>query len=581
MEGQDEKVRFTDDEVQEICRRYAKARSDRMYWESNWQEIAEYIIPERANITVTSIPGQKKMDKIFDTTAIDALEMCASGLNGLMTNEALDWFELKMEDDSLNSSPEVAQWLEDCALKMHSAIKTSNFQMEIYENYLDALSLGTTSLYISEGKETDLSFQARHINEICILENSDGFVDTLFREFTLTLRQIIQQFGEKSLTPKMQDSNKKENGGEDDEFKILHTIYPRSDDKREQDMQGNYKGGQKNLPFASVYIAMDEDKVISEGGYNEFPYAVPRTKKMTGEIYGRSPAWNALPDIKMVNAMCKTYLRAIQKMTDPPVQMPDEGYALPVKLGPGGINFYSDPGGTKNQKGIEPISTGSQPQFADEEIDKRRASIKSKFFYDLWILPEQPNMTATEVLERIQQKLRIIGPFLGRFQYELLKPIVQRVFGIMYRAGKLLDPPLKVAQAGKINVVFISPISDAQQAYQAETINKAMMMIGPIAQADPEVLDNFDRDGITRLLWKDLRAPLSLLVNKDDVQKKRDARAQAAQQQQQMQQLMGATQAAKNLKGTGVIEGMMNQTQNQSGAAPNLGPNAGTPTTLQ
>jgi hypothetical protein len=151
----------------------------------------------------------------------------------------------------------------------------------------------------------------------------------------------------------------------------------------------------------------------------------------------------------------------------------------------------------------------------------------------------------------------------------------------MYRAGKLLEPPMEVKQAGKVNVVFISPISDAQQAYQAETINKAMMMIAPIAQADPEVMDNFDRDGITRLLWKDLRAPLSLLVNQDTVKKNRDARAQAQQAQANMQQAVQATQVAKNLKGTGVIEGMMNQNQNQSGSPPNLGPNAGPPMTMQ
>lgn len=563
MEGQGEKTRFSSQEIDDILIRYSFAKTGRSTWESNWQELAEYIIPERANITTTSVPGDKKMSKIIDTTALDALELWASGLNGLMTNDALDWFALKMEDDNLNGIQEVSIWLEDTARRMHAAIRASNFQMEIYEVYLDAGSLGTTSLYITEGVNTDLQFQARHINEICVIENSDGFVDTLFREFELTARQVEQQFGSEALTEAMRKAQNEKK--EDQKFAILHYIHPRSDEKREKDGNGEFKEHAKSLPFASVYIAKEEKKVISEGGYHEFPYAVPRTKKMTGEIYGRSPAWNALPDIKMVNAMCKTYLRTVQKMADPPISMADEGWVLPVKLGPGGINYYSDAGGQSTGREIKTIGTGSQPQFADQEIESRRKSIKDKFFYDLWILPEQPNMTATEVLERIQQKLRIIGPFLGRFQYELLKPIVQRVFGIMYRAGKLLDAPAQVVQSGGVDVVFTSPISDAQQAYQAEALNKTLMMAAPVFQADPSTMDNVDGDAVVRFYWDAMRAPMSLLRTVKARNGIRNARAQAQANQQRMQEAMAMTEGAKNLKGTGIMEEITRGIADQTG----------------
>ena len=564
MEGQGKTPRFSSQGIDDILIRYSFAKTGRSTWESNWQELAEYIIPERANITTTSVPGDKKMSKIIDTTALDALELWASGLNGLMTNDALDWFALKMEDDNLNGIQEISIWLEDTARRMHAAIRASNFQMEIYEVYLDAGSLGTTSLYITEGVKTDLQFQARHINEICVIENSDGFVDTLFREFDLTARQVAQQFGEDALTEAMRKANSEKK--EDQKFAILHYIYPRSDEKREKDGNGEFKEHAKSLPFASVYIAKEEKKVISEGGYHEFPYAVPRTKKMTGEIYGRSPAWNALPDIKMVNAMCKTYLRTVQKMADPPVSMPDEGYVMPVKLGPGGINYRSTVGGSgADNNDIKVIGSGSQPEFADKEIESRRKSIKDKFFYDLWILPEQPNMTATEVLERIQQKLRIIGPFLGRFQYELLKPIVQRVFGIMYRAGKLLDAPAQVIQSGGVDVVFTSPISDAQQAYQAEALNKTLMMAAPVFQADPSTMDNVDGDAVVRFYWDAMRAPMSLLRTVKARNGIRNARAQAQANQQRMQEAMAMTEGAKNLKGTGIMEEITRGIADQTG----------------
>jgi len=563
MEGQDGKKRFSEEDIKDVIKRYTKARSSRSVWESNWQELAEYIIPERANITTSSMPGQKKTSKIVDTTALDALELWASGLNGLMTNEALDWFSLKLANDNLNDDQDVAIWLEDTANRMHAAIRESNFQMEIYECYLDAGSLGTTSIYITEGVTTALQFQARHINEICIAENSDGFVDTIFREFELTARQIKQQFGEDSLTPSMKSISKDD---EDKLFKLFHHVYPRSDDQREKDDNGDFKENAKSMPFASVYIALDEKKVLAEGGYPEFPYAVPRTKKMTGEIYGRSPSWNALPDIKMVNAMCKTYLRTIQKMADPPVALSDEGWLLPIRLSAGGINLYSDAGGQATGREIKTIGTGSQPQFADKEIESRRQSIKQKFFYDLWMLPEQPNMTATEVLERIQQKLRIIGPFLGRFQYELLKPIVLRVFGIMYRAGKLLEIPEVLARIpGSVKIVFTSPISDAQQAYQAEALNKTMMMASPMLQVAPESIDNIDSDAIVRFYWDTMRAPMSLLRKEADVDKIREDRQKAAKEQKQQVEMMAMTEGAKNLKGTGIMDGIVQGVADQTG----------------
>jgi hypothetical protein len=185
-----------------------------------------------------------------------------------------------------------------------------------------------------------------------------------------------------------------------------------------------------NKPFASIYLDPAEKMIIGESGYDEFPYCVPRFLKASFEIgYGRSPAMTALPDTKMVNKMSEVVIRASQLQIHPPLMVPDDGFMLPVRTTPGGLNFYRS--GTRDR--IEPLNIGANNPLGEMQLEQRRQAIRAAFYVDQLILGTGPQMTATEVVQRTEEKMRLLGPLTGRLSQELLQPLISRVYSILAR----------------------------------------------------------------------------------------------------------------------------------------------------
>ena len=183
------------------------------------------------------------------------------------------------------------------------------------------------------------------------------------------------------------------------------------------------------MPFESVYLEYKNGNELSVSGFKEFPFVVPRYLKASHEIYGRSPAMTALPDVKMLNEMSKTTIKAAQKQVDPPLLVPDDGFLLPVRTVPGGLNFYRS--GTRDR--IEPLNIGANNPLGLNMEEQRRDAIRAVFYVNQLMMQQGPQMTATEVIQRNEEKMRLLGPVLGRLQSELLKPLIDRVFNILLR----------------------------------------------------------------------------------------------------------------------------------------------------
>jgi hypothetical protein len=183
-----------------ILERYASLRTERQNWESHWQDVADYMLPRKADITKNRSKGDKRHELIFDGTATHALELLAASLHGMLTNTVSPWFYLKYKNDELNQEDEAMEWLEDCTRVLNQAFNRSNFQQEIFELYHDLIAFGTAALFISEDDENEIRFKNIHISEIFITENEKGNVDSLTRKFKMQAKNIYNAFPKAELT---------------------------------------------------------------------------------------------------------------------------------------------------------------------------------------------------------------------------------------------------------------------------------------------------------------------------------------------------------------------------------------------
>mgnify|MGYP003973910381 FL=1 len=515
-----------------IKKRCANLESVRQTWEDHWQEILDYVMPRKADVTFVRSRGEKRTEVLYDSTAITANNLLAASLQGTLTSASLPWFHLKLRDTELNQNRDVQLWLEDAAKRMYEIFNESNFNTEVHELYLDLVSIGTGAIFVEEGSKgfdkEGIHFNCLHIAEYFIQENINGKVDTLYRKYKLTARQAIQEFGEENVGEKILESVKEK---PDKEFNFIHAVEPTEDYERAVG-KSNTK-----LPVHSCHVCTEDKMVVRTGGYNEFPYLVPRWSKATGEIFGRSPSYNALPDIKTLNKAVEIGLKAWAKAIDPPLLVQDDGVIGRVRMTPAGITVVRHDGA------IKPLQIGSNWQITDMKENQLRTSIRQAYYSDQLQLQDGPQMTATEVQVRYELMQRLLGPTLGRFQSEFLNPLIERTFGIMLRAGALLPEP-DVIQGQKIDVEYVGPLARSQRMEESVAIDRLYELAVNVVQVDPSIMDNINHDEAIRLRGDLLGVPKIVLRARDEVEELREQRQQAQMAQQQAEQQQQAAQAA-------------------------------------
>ena len=508
-----------------IMARYDRLKTGRQNWETHWQEVADYMQPRKADVTKTRSRGDKRTELIFDSSPIQAVELLAASLHGMLTNPSTPWFTLRFKDNELDQDDEAKLWLESVTEVMYTAFNRSNFQQEIFELYHDLITFGTAAMFIEEDQDDLLKFSTRHINEIYITENDKGRIDTVYRKFKITARAAIQQFG-LSLSD---DAKTKAEKDPFDDVEILHAVYPRQEfDPTKLDRE--------NMPFESVYLEYKNGNELSVGGFKEFPFVVPRYLKASHEIYGRSPAMTALPDVKMLNEMSKTTIKAAQKQVDPPLLVPDDGFLLPVRTVPGGLNFYRS--GTRDR--IEPLNIGANNPLGLNMEEQRRNAIREVFYVNQLMLQQGPQMTATEVIQRNEEKMRLLGPVLGRLQSELLKPLIDRTIAILLRNNQFAQAP-EFLSGQDVEIEYVSPLAKAQKSTELSSITRAIEILGSLANVAP-VFDYINFDALVKHVADLVGVPQKVLKLQSQVNAERE---QAAQQQEQMAEMQQLQQVAK------------------------------------
>ena len=527
------------DNIAEIFKRFESMKKERGVWESHWEEISERCLPRSSLFVGHRTAGDKRTEKLYDATAALALERFASAVESLLTPRGARWHTLRATNKELDADYDVRVWfdlVEDMLFQQRYSPK-ANFASQMHEGYISLGAFGTGALFVGEDKIAGMHYRAVHLGDIFIAEDEHGKIDTVFREFNIAARQVMRMFPDANISA---DLKKIVEEKPDTRVDILHAVMPRSDrdpTSRRTDQR----------PWLANYYEVKEKHLLEEGGEEELPYIMSRYVTGPREVYGRSPAMLVLPEIKMINEMSKTVIKAGQKVVDPPLIIADDGVILPVDLTPGGATFARLDG--RGQAPIQPLLTGGRVDIGLEMMDQRRRVINDAFLVTLFqILVETPQMTATEVLQRAQEKGALLAPTVGRQQSETLGPLIEREIAILARQGILPPPPPLLEEAeGEFEIEYVSPLSRALKAEEGVGILRTLEMVQPIAAVDPGVMDNFDTDEITRILSDTNGAPKRIMRRVEEVQQMREARQQANSTQQMLDSAEPASSAALNV----------------------------------
>jgi hypothetical protein len=303
--------------------------------------------------------------------------------------------------------------------------------------------------------------------------------------------------------------------------------------------------GKEIKAWTAIDIFMPGKEKVREAGYHEFPYAIGRFAKESGELWGRSPADVAMADIKVLNKIRELELRALNKAVDPPLIAPHQGIVGAFKLIPGAINYSREP------ERIKFLPFEGRFDLTNLKGDELKRGIRSMFMADQLIMPEKPNMTAQEVIELRDQFQRMLGPTVSRFESEVLMPIVLRTFGIGYRTGLFPPPPEKVFGLNEIDVEFVGSLAKAQKLQDVTAITQWFSMVGQAAQFSQEIIDIVNFDEALRILGDRLSVPGSAIRSLEQLQQLRTLKAQLAQEQKETNDLMQAAQGI-GLAGPGI-----------------------------
>jgi hypothetical protein len=526
--------------AEKIIQREEKLRLERFNWNQTLQEVSELVLPNRAAFTTTINPADNTHHKVFDTTAIWANEQLAAGLHGFVTPSTQRWLKMDLNNEELMEDDEVVNWLamaSDVAYK-YIYQPNSNFVSMSHEMYLDLGCLGTSVMYIEErpSRLSPLRFHTFHLAECVFDEDAEGQVNTLYRKFKWSVRKIVEKFPD-TAPKKLHEMVEK---GQNEEMEIILCVKPTEDSKKQA----------LGFAFDSVYVLVAEKVILSDKAFYEFPFAVPRWSKLSGEKMGRSPAMNCLYDIRMINEMSKTVLKSAQKIVDPPLMLPDEGFLMPIKTTPGGLNYYE----AGREDRIEPLQTGGDVGLGLEMMNQRREQILRAFYLDsMKLQKENKEMTAYEAAQRTEENMRAMSPMVSRLQNEALDRIIGRTISILGRL-QLLPPAPKQIQGLDYRVEYMSPVTRALKMAGMTGIQRMIQVVAPFMEIKPDAADKIDVDQIIDYAASTLDVPVKLIRTDKEVGDIRQQRA--AEQQKQAEAEQAEVMAGAAQKGGKAMESM-------------------------
>lgn len=521
--------------------RWAALKNERSSWMSHWSEISDYLMPRSGRFFTTDRNrGEKRHNAIYDSTGIDALHVLGAGMMSGATSPARPWFRLTTSDPGLDESAAVKQWLAQVQRLMLMVFSKSNTYRALHSVYEELGGFGTGADIVLPDYNNVIHHYSLTTGEYALATDYRGQVNTIYRELDKTVGELVGEFGRDNVSQTVKnlyDRNKL-----DAWVTIIHAIEPRTErDTRMRDA--------KNMAFKSCYFepGAAAGQYLRESGFKTFPGVAPRWAVSGGDIYGNSPGMQALGDIKQLQHEQLRKAQAIDLKTKPPLQMPTALKNAETDFLPGGSTFVDMTSPNGGIRTAFEVNLDLSHLLAD--IQDVRERVRRAFYADMFLMLSSgvnTQMTATEVAERHEEKLLMLGPVIERLHNELLDPLIEMTFERMLQAG-IVPPPPDELQGMELNIEFVSMLAQAQRAVATNSVDRYVSNLGAIASFKPDVLDKFDSDK-----WADAYADMlgvdpDLVVPGERVALIRQERAKAAQAQQQMEMMNQSADTAQKL----------------------------------
>ncbi len=530
---------------QDLLSQFAQLKSERQSFEPHWRELASFTRPRSTRFIASEVNrGDKRNTTIIDPTAVEASRILSSGMMSGITSPARKWFRLATPDpDMMNYSP-VKIWLETVEERMNEVFNRSNIYQSLPQLYADIGTFATGAMAVLEDSARIIRTVPFPTGSFYIANNPDLTVDTTFREFSMTVRQIVMEFGFEHVSSQVKSLW--ESAQYNQWLPVIHAVYPNL----------NHTNGQmsaKNKRFKSVYFEMggDNETILRESDFDEFPIMSPRWEVNGEDVYGSScPGMIALGSAKALQLLQKRKAQMIDKITNPPVNVPATLKNQRVSLIPGGINYVSM--ATPDQM-IKPVfQINPDINSLIQDIADTRTRIESAYFVDLFRMMQTINtrsMPVEAVVEMREEKLLMLGPVLQRLDSELLDKLINRTFSIMARNALLPIPPEEL-QGTQLKVEYISVMAQAQKAIGVSSIERFVGFVGGLAQMKPEALDKLNTDEMIDAYAGAIGVSPTMVSSNDQVAAIRQQRAEQQAQMQQMQMAQAAIDGAQTLSNT-------------------------------
>lgn len=527
---------------EKVQSRWDALKKERSSWMSHWKDISEVLLPRAGRFlpTENNRGGKAAFRKILDSTGTRALRTLSGGMMSGMTSPARPWFRLTTFNPELDESYEVKVWMSQVTSLMQMVFYKSNTYRALQMAYEELGAFGTSATLIYDDFDRVIHCHPLTIGEFAIATDSRGRVNTVYREFRMTVAMLVQEFGLANVSRAVKDMY--DRGQLDEWVEVINAIEPRTErDPRKTDA--------KNMPYLSVYFEKsgDKGKVLRETGFTEFPAMCARWSVTGGDIYGTSPGMEALGDLCQLQQMQFRKSQAIDYKVHPPVLIPSEMKNMGTQFLPGGVIPYSNAQQAQQIRSAYMVDLDLNSLLVD--IQDVRQRINEAFYRDIFMLmvnSTDKTMTATEVTERHEEKMLLMGPVLERLNAEMLDPLINIVFNKLVQAD-LLPPLPEDLQGQQLNVEFISILAQAQKAISTNSVDRMFSVLGNLAGMKPDIVDNVDLDFWPQWYADALGVDPRFIVSGKKVAVIREQRAQADQQAAAMEQLQGATQAAKNM----------------------------------
>lgn len=494
-------MRMDPREIRRACLgRLEALAQERESWVAHWRDVSDTILPRRGRFLVSDRnKGARRNRKIIDNTGTLALRTMAAGLMSGITSPARPWFRLAPQSPALARDDSVQRWLADVEAMLREIFSASNAYDALAAVYEELAAFGTATMLVYPDFDDVIACETLTAGQYYLAAGANGRIDSLYRVYSLSVGQLVEQFAPAGPTGARDWSAVSpatrtlfDNNRRDAWVELVQAIEPNPHHRPGP-------GPAWRKPWRSVWIEKGgpDDRLLRLSGFDEFPAMCPRWNLTAPDIYGTSPAMDALGDVEQLQAQEKDKSLAIQKMVKPPLNVPANlrGNSVVNPL-PNGTTFYDLAGGP-----APPVATPLyqvQPRLDEmqRDMDRVRQRIRDAFYVDLWLMISQidrAGVTATEIDARREEKLLMLGPVLERLHHEFLDPLIDRVFAIASRAG-LLPPPPPALAGQRLRVRYVSMLAQAQRAVATGAIERLCGFAGSLAAADRSVLDRIDFD---------------------------------------------------------------------------------------